>query len=61
MCCKYFFSLFSAFFYIYGGGFFFFFEGGVDVEGLYIFAWSNLSLFYDFYFDVMIGKAFPTH
>lgn len=60
MCCKYFFSLFSAFFYIYGGGFFFF-EGGVDVEGLYIFAWSNLSLFYDFYFDVMIGKAFPTH
>lgn len=40
---------------------FLFFEGGVDIEEVYIFAWSNLSLFflYDFYFD-MIGKAFPS-
>lgn len=43
-------------------GFCFFFEGGVDIEEVYIFVWSNLSLFFlhDFYFDIMIIKAFRT-
>lgn len=33
------------------------------VDRLYIFACSNLSLVFlsEFYFDTVIGKAFPTH